>query len=182
MVEDLSLEELLAATAARDERAFGALYRATSARVFAVVLRIVTRRDCAEEVLQESYITVWSRAGDYRPEKGAPMAWLTTIGRNRALDRLRRRRPEVPLDGVEGTESWADPEPSPLDWSIASAEAQRLKACLDGLEARQRDAITLAMIEGYTHSELASRFDCPLGTVKSWIRRGLQRLKVCLER
>ena len=182
MAEDPSLAELLAATAAKDEEAFGALYEATSARIFAVVLRIVTRRDWAEEVLQEVYITIWERADAYRPEKGAPMAWLTTIGRNRALDRLRRRRNEVPLEVIEGTESCVDPAPSPLDWSIAGAEARRLKACLDALEARQRDSILMAMVEGYTHSELASRFDCPLGTVKSWIRRGLQRLKVCLER
>ncbi|MCG8356801.1 MAG: sigma-70 family RNA polymerase sigma factor [Kiloniellales bacterium] len=178
---DPPLAALLAATAAGDEAAFGRLYAATSPRLFAVILRIVVRRDWAEEVLQEVYLTIWDRAGDYCPDRGAPMAWLTTIGRNRALDRFRRKRDELPLEAIEGSAASIDPEPSPLDWALAGAEARRLKACLDRLELRQRDCIVMAMVEGYSHSELSSRFDCPLGTVKSWIRRGLQRLKLCLE-
>ncbi len=178
---DSPLETLLAATAAGDEKAFGCLYAETNTRIFAVILRIVARRDLAEEILQEVFLTIWDRAADYRPDKGAPMAWLTTIGRNRALDRYRRKRREVPLDAIEGSEHWVDSAPSPLDWAMVSADSRRLKHCLEGLGEEQRRCILMASIEGYTYNELSMRFDTPLGTIKSWVRRGLHRLKVCLE-
>ncbi|MBI3452588.1 MAG: sigma-70 family RNA polymerase sigma factor [Rhodospirillales bacterium] len=176
------LTDLIAAAASGDRRAFADLYRATGAKLFGLALRILRRRDWAEEVLQEAFVNIWRHAGAYRPERGAPFAWLATIVRNRALDRLRRERPVVPLDDAPGRESWADPGKNPLDLALASAEARRLKACLDELDGPQRESIVLAYYEGRTHEELAARFAAPLGTVKSWIRRGLIRIKGCLER
>ena len=176
------LADLIRATAAGDQKAFERLYAETSPRLFAIVLRLCRRRDWAEEVLQEVYLSIWDHAGDYRPERGAPMAWLATIGRNRALDRLRRQRPETSIDAVEGSGQWADPEPGPLDWALAGAQARRLKYCLDQLDDLQRSCILMAMIEGYTHGELARRLETPLGTIKSWLRRGLQRVRECIER
>ncbi len=182
MIEDESLEDLLKAAADGDEAAFARLYAATSPRLFAVVRRIVVRREWAEEVLQEVYITLWDRAGDYRPDKGAPMTWISTIGRNRALDRCRRERRRPPLESDDAWEAVADPDPSPLDWALAGAEARRLQRCLDLLNEGPRACIMMAVCEGYTHEELAERLGSPIGTVKSWIRRGLKRLKDCLER
>ena len=182
MDQQPSPSSLLTAVAGGDERAFATLYTATSGKLFGVILRILNRRDWAEEVLQEAYMKLWRSAADYRPEKGAPITWMTAIARNSAIDRRRRERGELSLDAVPDRDEWPDPDPSPLDWAIAGAEARRLKACLDELEPPQRDCIVMAMCEGYTHQELAERLDTPLGTIKSWIRRSLARLKDCLER
>ena len=176
-----TLEELLGAVAVQDRSAFAPLYEASSAKLFGVALRILRNRQQAEEVLQEVYIRIWRRAADYRPEKGTPMTWMITIARNRALDRRRQQKPELPLDEADGYAEIADPEPSPLAQSIAGEQRRALAACLEKLGAEQRGCITLAYQEGYTHGELAARFDTPLGTVKSWIHRGLRQVKKCLE-
>ncbi len=179
--EAKTLGELLGAVAAQDRSAFAPLYEASSAKLFGVALRILRNRQQAEEVLQEVYIRIWRRAADYRPEKGTPMTWMITIARNRALDRRRQQKPELRLDEASGRAETADPEPGPLAQSIASEQGRALAACLEKLAAEQRGCITLAYQEGYTHGELATRFDTPLGTVKSWIHRGLRKLKECLE-
>ena len=179
-VEAKPLNELLVAVAAQDRSAFAPLYEATSAKLFGVTLRILRNRQQAEEVLQEVYIRIWRRAAACRPEKGTPMTWMITIARNRPLDRRRQQKPELPLDDVEGYAETADPEPSPLAQAIAGEQGRALAACLDELGAEQRGCITLAYREGFTHGELAARFDTLLGTVKSWIHRGLRYLKECL--
>jgi RNA polymerase sigma-70 factor (ECF subfamily) len=181
MSDDETLTGLLKATAGGDEAAFDRLYGATSAKLFGVIARIIRQRDVAEEILQETYLRIWDHAGDYRFDKGRPMTWMITIARNRALDCLRRQRPERPLDDSPGRDAWPDPDPGPLDLAIAGESAQALRRCLDELGEEQRSCITLAYVEGYTHDELARRLACPLGTVKSWIRRGLAHLKSCLE-
>ena len=177
-----SLGELLSAIAAHDRSAFAPLYQATSAKLFGVALRILRNRQQAEEVLQEAYIRIWRHAADYRPEKGTPMTWMITIARNRALDRRRQQKPELLLDEAVARDETADPEPSPLARAISNEAGRALAACLEKLGADQRSCITLAYQEGYTHSELSARLDTPLGTVKSWIHRGLRHLKECLER
>lgn len=176
------LEDLLEAAAGGDRRAFAALYQATSAKLFGVILRILVRHDWAEDVLQETYLAVWRHAGRFQARKGRPMTWLITIARNRALDRRRRERATVSFDDHPARETVADNAPSPLENTIQSAEARSLSACLEELEAVHRDCITLAYRDGLSHSELAARLDRPLGTVKSWIRRGQMQLKECLER
>lgn len=175
------LEDLLLAVAGGERDAFAALYRASAPQLFALALRILKRRDAAEEVLQEAFVNVWRHAVDYRPERGTAMGWMATIVRNRALDRLRRARPETPLEAAPERHSWADPAPDPLASATMSESARRLDTCLEQLEEGPRHAIRLAYYEGLTHEALSARLGAPLGTVKSWVRRGLIRLKTCLE-
>ncbi|MFQ5971746.1 MAG: sigma-70 family RNA polymerase sigma factor [Alphaproteobacteria bacterium] len=176
------LASLLEATAQGDRSAFAELYAETASRLLGIALRIVGQRDRAEEVLQEAFLRIWKHAGDYAPDRGSPMGWMASIVRNRAIDWRRRGNPETSIDGMPERRSWADQDPSPLDWATASAEARRLRACLDELDTGPRNCVVMAYVEGYTHEELAALLDCPLGTVKSWIRRSLGRLKECLER
>ena len=178
------LEGLLAAVARGDRGAFADLYAATSAQLFALLLRMLQRRDWAEEALQDCYVRIWQKAEGYTPDRGAPLAWLTTIARYRALDLMRARRPE-------DTESSFDPDrPSPLeradegrspeDQAVAHEGIGRLEDCMQGLIEEQRRSVLLAYYEGYTHSELARRMKAPVGTVKSWVRRGLLQLRDCM--
>lgn len=171
---DVRLERLLQSSAGGDRAAFADLYAETATRLFGVALRIVGRPDHAEDVLQEAFVRIWHRAGDYRPERGSPLAWLCTIVRNKAIDRRRRERPEVELDEERAAEE------SP-DTSLLSEDARQLQACLEALGEPQRGCVVMAFVEGYTHQELAARLDRPLGTIKSWIRRSLGQLKLCLE-
>jgi len=175
------LAGLLAACARRDRAAFERLYRETSPKLFGIALRILRREDWAEDVLQECYVRIWDHAQDYRAGLAAPMTWMTSIVRNRCLDWLRRPNLEV-IDEegemIEGAESDA---PGPLAELESGADARALKKCLDVLEAKQRQAIALAYFDGLSHAELAGHLRVPLGTVKTWVRRGLLRLKSCLE-
>ena len=174
------LVALLGACARGDRTAFENLYRQTSAKLFGVALRIVRQEDLAEEVLQDCYIRIWNRAGDYREALAAPMTWMASIVRNRSLDFLRRPNPEViDVDGelIEGAASDA---PGPLAALEHSRDGSALARCLAELEAKQRQAILMAFHGGLSHSELAEHLRQPLGTVKTWVRRGLARLKTCL--
>jgi RNA polymerase sigma-70 factor (ECF subfamily) len=169
-----SLNDVLLQVAEGDRAAFLTLYRATSPKLFGVCLRILRDRSAAEDVLQELYATVWRRADSFDPARASALTWLTTIARNRAIDRIRERR-EVPLD--EGGEDWlVDENPSPM------STRRRLQACLDELVPQQGYAIKEAFYTGASYSELAERAEVPLGTMKSWIRRSLLLLKACLQR
>jgi len=176
-----ALDSLIEATAAGDRAAFGELYDAAAPQLFGLALRILKRRDWAEDVLQETLLSAWRNAGAYRRDLGSGKAWLTVILRNRALDRLRREASARLDDSGGDVPEIADPSPSALDLTIAGDAGQRLMTCLDQLEETQRHAILMAYFDGLTHEQLAARMASPLGTVKSWIRRGLQRLKGCLE-
>lgn len=175
------LAQLLAASARRDRRAFARLYDATSPKLFGVALRILRREDWAEEVLQECYVSIWAHAPDYRPALAAPMTWMTSIVRNRCLDWLRRPRLEVADEDDAIADRTESDHPGPLAELERSKQAQALARCLKGLEGKQRQAIALAFFDGLSHSELARHLREPLGTVKTWVRRGLARLKDCLE-
>ena len=175
------LSALLAACARRDREAFGRLYQVTSAKLFGVALRILRRDDWAEEVLQESYVNIWNHAQNYSAGLSAPMTWMTSIVRNRCLDWLRRPNREISDPDGDLVENTAADDPGPLEALSRSSDARALAECLGRLEARQRQAIMLAFFEGLSHSELAAHLHQPLGTVKTWVRRGLARLKTCLE-
>lgn len=176
------LMELLARTALADQRAFAELYRLTSAHLYAVALRILRESAAAEEVLQESFVSVWNHAGSYVAAKSQPFTWLTSIVRNRCLDQLRRREVDtVTIDDEDEGMTLRDEGPTPLEMLVSSADARAVKACVEGLEGGQKQALALAFYRGLSHSELASQLKQPLGTVKSWVRRGLERLKACLE-
>jgi len=174
------LVPLLAACARRDQAAFARLYQLTSAKLFGVALRIVRQEDLAGEVLQDCYIRIWTRAQDYREGLAAPMTWMSSIVRNRCLDRLRRPNREViDVDG-ELVDAAASDNPGPLAALERADDTAALARCLKQLEAKQRQAILLAFYEGLSQSELAKHLREPLGTVKTWVRRGLLKLKSCL--
>jgi RNA polymerase sigma-70 factor, ECF subfamily len=187
MADPELLAHWLQASANGDRRAFQSLYRAASPHLFSLLLRMLKRRDLAEEALQDCFVRIWQKAHTYAPERGAPLTWLMTIARYRALDLIRRRRPEVSLEDDEGeTMEVADdindngPQ-GPLEASMTGQSMAELDRCLETLQALQKQSVLLAYYEGYTHEELAEQLDKPLGTVKSWVRRGLQRLRECLE-
>ncbi len=167
--------------AAGDRAALRRPYEATSPQLFGLALRMVRRRDLAQEVLQEAFVAVWRHAASFDESRGDAFAWLAAITRNRAIDLLRRRGREVPLDPGFAA-ALPDPAPSPLDRAAASERARGLAACLEELEEGPRRSILLAYYEGLTYEEAALRLAAPVGTVKSWIRRSLMRLKRCLER
>ena len=177
----LRLADLLSQCALKNQHSFNELYKLTAAKLYGVALRILRRQDWAEEVLQECYVNIWNHAGDYTAAKSAPLTWMTSIVRNRCLDWLRRPRTEATGEEYEvAIEAWQDDAPGPMELLVASSEAAALARCLQQLEAKQRQSIMLAFFNGLSHTELASHMKQPLGTVKTWVRRGLERLKVCL--
>lgn len=175
------LAALLEACAAGDRAALSRLYQATSPQLFGLALRMVRQRDLAEEVLQDAFVAVWRHAGSFDRGRGPAFGWLAAILRNQAIDLLRRRGREAPLD-PELAAALPDPDPGPLDRAAQSEAARALADCLGELEEGPRRSILLAYYEGLTYEEAAQRLAAPVGTVKSWIRRSLMRLKRCLER
>jgi RNA polymerase sigma-70 factor (ECF subfamily) len=174
----LVLQELLRKTAAGDREAFASLYRHTAAKLFGVAIRLAGGREIAEEALQDCFVAVWRRAGEYDPMRGAPQYWLIAIVRNCTIDRLRRQksRPEGHAAPETALELLAAP-----DNAEHAAELRALRRCLDELDERPRRAVLLAYLYGLTRDELAAQLAVPVGTVKSWIRRSLDRLRRCLE-
>jgi RNA polymerase sigma-70 factor (ECF subfamily) len=175
------LEALLAACALNDRIAFARLYRMTSAKLYGVVLRILIRDEWAQDCLQDAYIKIWNNAESYRAYLAAPLTWMSTIARNQALDLLRKRKREVLERDDKALPEQVDDAPLPLDGLTNSDEGRRLQKCLGELKAQQRQVVVLAYFKGLTHDELASHTNTPLGTVKTWIRRGLNQLRRCLE-
>jgi RNA polymerase sigma-70 factor (ECF subfamily) len=183
MAEPDLLSELIARSALKDQRAFAELYRHTSAKLYAVALRILRRRDWAEEVLQESFVNIWNHLDEYSLARSAPLTWMTAIVRNRALDWVRRPNLERGGDDYELlVEATADERGGPDAALESGRAAAALADCLSELPASHRQSIALAYVNGLSHAELAAHLREPLGTVKTWIRRGLARLKDCLAR
>jgi RNA polymerase sigma-70 factor (ECF subfamily) len=175
------LAGLLGRVALGDRAAFELLYVATRAKLFGVSLRIVRERFLAEEVLQESFVSIWTHARDYARAKSAPLTWMTAIVRNRSLDLVRRAREEPDVDDAL-TQALVDEAAAPDREAVARADAHAVRTCLEELEPEQRQSIALAFFHGLTHSELARHVGRPLGTVKTHIRRGLMRMRDCLAR
>ncbi|WP_245586168.1 sigma-70 family RNA polymerase sigma factor [Solimonas soli] len=182
-----TLSLLLAASGRGDENAFAELYALTSPKLFAILLRIMKTREWAEDALQDCYLRIWQNAERYTPERGAPMAWLATIARYRALDLLRARRPDSEPAGTEPVDEDFDDndhapahDQTPEDYAAEAEGLARLDDCMRELPAEQRGIVLLAYYQGCTHSEIAARTRTPMGTVKSWLRRGLLRLRDCL--
>jgi len=174
------LVALLERVAVEDASALRELYELAAPKLFGLALRILSKPEWAEEVLQDSFVNIWRYARDYRRGLSAPMTWMSAIVRNRAFDHLRRASSmetewSDALDDVV-----ASGDPNPEDLSSMSAEARRLAHCMETLDPVQRQAVALAYLRDQSHSEIAEVLSVPLGTVKSWIRRGLQKLKTCL--
>ncbi len=170
---------LLQRVARRDRQAFAEVYRATSAKLYGIILRILRRRDIADEVLQEVYVKIWERAGDFKAEKASPIAWMAAIARNRALDELRRRTPVSIEDHPELQDVPSDDE-SGLAGVLRLEDAKQLADCLARLEPDRRQMVVLAYCEGLSRDELASKYGQPVNTIKTWLRRSLALLKGCL--
>ena len=179
------LQQLLARVALGDRTAFRRLYDATAPSLFGVALRIVRQRDRAEEVLQDAFVNAWNRAAGYQAALSQPMTWLTAIVRNRALDELRsgahhNAEPLVEHEG-KGAAAIEDTQPDPLGLLEQAADALAIRDCLDAIEGSQRQCLALVYYHGYSHSEVAAHVGSPIGSVKVWLRRGLDKLKRCLE-
>ena len=170
---------LLQRVAARDREAFSALYAATSAKLYGIIVRIVKRREIADEILQEVYVQIWQRAGQFDAAKGSPITWMVAIARNRALDEARRKKAVSIEDTPEALDVASDEE-YPLDRVERSQQLLRLSQCLEALDNNRRDVVLLAYREGMSRQALGQRFSRPPATIKSWLRRSLLQLRDCL--
>ena len=183
---DAELIALLDRVAAQDHAALKALYDCCAPKLFGLALRVVGQREWAEDVVQEAFLSIWRSARDYRDSLSPPMAWLSLIVRSRALDLLRRRKAErshVTQDiDEEMCDTLVGDSACPLDTAQASEQAHALHQCLVQLENRQREVVSLAYLRDLSHSELSEQLKLPLGTVKTWIRRGLDQLRSCMAR
>lgn len=180
-----TLKSLMAQVALGDRNAFRQLYDACAPTLFGVVLRILNRRDAAEDVVQDVFVSVWRLAGTYDAVASQPMTWLTTIARNRALDALRRQHSSRQLELDEAQEErfaeTPDERSDPLGLFEQATDALRIRSCLGDLPAQQRQCLALAYYHGLSHGEMAEHLGSPLGSVKAWVRRGLERMKRCLD-
>ena len=174
------LNQMLIQVGRSDQKAFSELYKRTSSKLLGVCLRMLRNRAEAEEVLQETYTTVWRRAAGFDAAKASAITWLITLSRNKAIDRLRQRREEL-LDDPSSLNATVDGQPGPASNAETSQEYVRLTHCLDALDPQQRDSVREAFFTGSTYNELARRCKVPLGTMKSWIRRSLIQLRTCLD-
>ncbi len=173
------LTRLMIRIAARDAAAFAALYKQTSAKLYGVVARILPRGDVAADVLQEAYVRIWEKAGEFDPRKGSPLAWMATIARNRALDEVRRVRPQSLEDQPAGFEPAAE-YIDPLAARERSEGLTALVDCLQALDEEKRAVVLLAYYRGLSREALAKRFGRPVPTIKTWLHRSLAQLRDCL--
>ena len=181
---DETLMALIDRVANRDEQALKALYDLTSGKLYGLSMRVMRNNEWAEDALQDTFLHIWRSAPDYRATLSPPMAWLGLIVRSRSLDLLRRRKAEREhltdeIDDVMA-DTMAGDSPNPMDTSLASEQAWALHQCLGKLENKQREVVSLAYLRDLSHGELADQLKLPLGTVKTWIRRGLDQLRTCM--
>ncbi|HWG78536.1 MAG TPA: sigma-70 family RNA polymerase sigma factor [Stellaceae bacterium] len=174
-----SLEDLLEAVQGGSRAALKRLYELESGRLYGIALRIARRPEIASDALQDAFVQVWQNAAKFTAERGAAAAWLASIVRYRTLDAVRKAGREVLSD--DPTLGDRIDEPDILDRLDDARLEGDLKRCLDALDDKQRRCIMLAFVDGFSHSEIAARLAAPLGSVKSWVRRGLHSLRSCLE-
>jgi RNA polymerase sigma-70 factor (ECF subfamily) len=189
MAESAELQHMLSRVALGDRAAFRRLYEATAPSLLGVALRILRQRERAEEVLQDAFVNVWNRASGYQAALSQPMTWLTAIVRNRALDEVRSgaRHTADSLDAANDREDGlthdiADTTPGPQALLEHAADALAIRDCLDDIEGPQRQCLALAFYQGLSHAEVAAHLGSPIGSIKGWLRRGLDKMKRCLDR
>ncbi len=175
------VEALLGRCALRDQRALAELYEAVSARVLGLLLRMLKNRAVAEEALQDVMVRVWQRSDQYSAYRGRALTWILSIARYRAIDLLRAQRMQVTLDEVP-EEALADPDAEEFSQAVSSQRSRRaLDDCMQRLTPEQQRCLSLAYVDGFSQDEIAAAIESPLGTVKSWVRRGLASLKRCMD-
>lgn len=177
-----ALGALLQATANGDRQAFARLYDKTAPQLFGLALGILKRRDWAEEALQDAYTRIWRSAHRYDAGKGTGISWVVTIARNTALSTLMRRPRDEFAGNADDMAQMPSGESDPMQRAMQLSDARQISGCLEELDGDQKRSILLVYYEGLTQKEVADRLNKPIGTVKSWIRRGLIRLKGCLDR
>ncbi len=170
---------LLRQVASRDRAAFSALYSATSAKLYGIVLRVLNRRDIADEILQDVYLKIWQSAAEFDSARGSPIAWMASIARNRAIDEVRRTHHMQQHDAPEAL-AVASGEPDALSVLASKQELQRLLTCMEKLEPGRRDMVLLAYLHGLSREALAFKFGHPVATIKTWLHRSLAQLKDCV--
>jgi RNA polymerase sigma-70 factor (ECF subfamily) len=179
MLTPADLIALLADVAKQDEAAFERLYVATRAKLFGVVLRILQRQDVAEEVLQEAYVKIWKSAGQFSPELSSPITWMVSIARNRAIDVVRKRG-EVSIEEEPSALDVAADTPDPLARQEMNEELKRLLECVGRLEPERQKLVLLAYYNGWSRDQLANKFEAPVNTIKTWLRRSMLDIRECL--
>jgi RNA polymerase sigma-70 factor, ECF subfamily len=179
MLSSQELVWLLAAVAKGDRAAFERLYAATRAKLYGVVLRILRRHDLADEVMQETYLKIWNSAGQFDPALSSPITWMVAIARNRAIDQVRKKT-EVSIDEDPAVLEIAADSPDPLAKREMTEELRRLLACMGRLDEERRRLVLFAYYDGWSREQLAAKFDKPVNTVKTWLRRALIEIRECL--
>jgi RNA polymerase sigma-70 factor (ECF subfamily) len=169
------VEQMLAQVKLRHQPAFAQLYDLTNAKLYGLILKIIPDEALAADVLQEAYSKIWQNSNQYRPDLGSAWSWLCQLTRNQAIDRVRQR------SRLNETNDEATPEQISADTSTLWPEHVDLGRCLQAIRKEQQEVIISSYVYGWSHAELVEKFDAPLGTLKSWIRRGLQELRECLE-
>lgn len=184
--DDRYLVYLIEQVSRRDTEALRKLYLATSGKMLGIAMRVIGNREQAEDVLQDAYLKIWRIAQDYRQSLSPPIAWMGIIVRSRALDVLRKNATQMHLQGVdlgeESIQAADDSTPDPMDTAWASEQAWALHECLKKIDAKPREVLVQAYFKELSHSEIATQLSLPLGTVKTWVRRSLEQLRVCLAR
>lgn len=176
-----ALRDAMIRLADGDQSALEEIYSATRVKLFGICLRILGDQKEAEDALQDVYINLWQRADRYDPDRASPIAWLAAFARNRAIDRLRTGKVRSGAVPVEEAAPLADETPLADALLVDAEQAAQIHKCLGALDERTQGHIRAAFFEGRTYAQLAEAADVPLGTMKSWIRRGLMRLRACLE-
>ena len=179
MLTPAELVWLIAAVAKGDEAAFERLYAATRAKLFGVVLRILRRQDLAEEVIQEAYVKIWNSAGQFNPALASPITWMASIARNRAIDVVRKSG-EVSIEEEPTAMEVAADSPDPLARREMTEELKRLLECVGRLEPDRQKLVLLAYYNGWSREQLAAKFETPVNTVKTWLRRSMMDIRECL--
>lgn len=187
-----ALGALLSRISIGDRAAFATLYQQTASHLLGVILRINNDRAQAEDLLQEIFVKIWSAAGTFDAQRAQPMTWLTSIARHRAIDSLRRRQTEPQWvttrhgtdedDDSDVLDQFATDDAGPVDLLGQAVQARAVSVCMKGLTSEQKQSLALAFYQGLSHAEVADQLRQPLGTVKSWVRRGLLAMRACLER
>jgi RNA polymerase sigma-70 factor (ECF subfamily) len=173
------IEGMIARMALGDRAALSSLYSATSPKLYGIALRVLDDRHEAEDALQEIFVKLWHNAGRYRSNGLSPMTWLITVARNHAIDRLRARRSQQAAP-IEEVAELADGGDTPEEAAVASSVRARIGDCLETLDPARADAIRRCYLQGEAYAELAARYDVPLNTIRTWLRRGLLKLRECL--